>query len=97
MSTRIQFSQSESFQSEYHGGPCCSGCIGEIEEGYPGGGDLCCCHDGKTPLENPDYDPKYPPVNGKLPEIFEKWGPKTQKRYLARYKKELINEYIQEN
>jgi len=48
-------------------------------------------------LENPDYDPKYPPVNGKLPEIFEKWGPKTQKRYLARYKKELINEYIQEN
>jgi hypothetical protein len=76
----------------------CSSCFGEYYDGYAGGGVMmdgyCCCKDnGITgvvqPLDDYDYRVKYPPVNGKVPEIFEKWGPRTQERYLKRFEGEL--------
>lgn len=75
----------------FHEGPCCAGCIGEQEDGFSGGGMYCCCYEGKTPLEQWGNPVKYPPVNGKVPEIFEKWGPRTQERYLKRFKEELTD------
>jgi|SRR5690349_15593875 len=69
----------------YHDGPCCPPCQSEQELGYSGGGYFCCCHDGETALENNDYQPEHPPINGKVPDIFHEWGPETQGRYLKRY------------
>lgn len=83
-------------RNEGHPGiDCCGSCYGEYEEGYGVILDgYCCCRDqrGKErvyPLDFPQYQPLYPPVNGKVPEIFKKWGPKTQERYLRRFKDEL--------
>jgi hypothetical protein len=81
--------------SEVHDGPCCSGCIGEWEDGYSGGGYYCCCNDEKTLLENQDYDPLYPPVNGKIPEEFQYFGYRTAKRWIERFKNELLPEELE--
>lgn len=62
--------------------------MGELQDGYDTGFS-CCCHDGKTLLENRDYDPKYPPVNGQVPEIFMKWKLPTQERWYKRFKDQL--------
>jgi len=76
-------------EDNFHEGPCCGGCIGEMEDGYSGGGSYCCCNEGKYALENKDYDPKYPPINGKLPPEFEYFGDRTKERYIKRFGKEL--------
>lgn len=77
---------------------CCDSCYGEYIDNYMGGGVMmdgyCCCLDNHIsgivyPLDDARYRPMYPPVNGKVPEIFDKWGPKTQERYLKRFKDEL--------
>lgn len=65
------------------------GCIGEQEDGMSGGGYFCCCHDGKTPLENRDYDPRYKPVNGLPPPEFRFFGDLTKGRWLNRYRADL--------
>ena len=70
-----------------HGGPCCNSCLEEKEYGY--GVDGCCCNQGKHPLENKDYYPEYPPYDGKVPEVFYKWGRSTQERYVKRF-----NDYL---
>lgn len=69
----------------YHEGPCCSGCIGEMEEGYSGGGMYCCCYEGKTPLEQWGNPVEHPPVGNSLPDVFFKWGRRTQERYVKRF------------
>lgn len=74
----------------FHEGACCGDCIGEIEEGYSGGGMYCCCYEGKTPLEQWGNPVQYPPINGKVPDVFYKFGPRTQERYLKRFKDVLI-------
>lgn len=86
-------------KNECHPGiDCCDSCYGEYIDNYLGGGVImdgyCCCRDWRIrgvvyPLDDPNYLPMYPPVNGKVPEIFEKWGPRTQERYMKRYKEEL--------
>lgn len=73
----------------FHEGPHCSGCTGEMEEGYSGGGQYCCCYEGKTPLEQWGNPVKYPPVNGEPPVEFKYYGPRTQERFLARFKDQL--------
>jgi len=83
---------------EHPGVECCNSCYGEYIDNYQGGGVMmdgyCCCLDMRIsgiqyPLDSPNYLPMYPPVDGKVPEVFNKWGPKTQERYLKRFKEEL--------
>lgn len=38
-----------------------------------------------TPLEDPDYVPEHPPVDGKIPEVVAKFGMGTQLRWFARF------------
>lgn len=80
----------------YHEGACCGGCIGEKELGYSGGGYYCCCYEGLTPLEQWDNPVKYPPINGRIPQEFQYFGPKTAKRWIERFKKELLSEELEE-
>ena len=37
------------------------------------------------PLEDPDYQPLHPPVNGLIPDVVEKWGPRSQRRWFDRF------------
>lgn len=80
-------------EDNFHEGPCCGSCIGEMEDGYSGGGMYCCCNEGTYALENKDYKPKYPPINGELPPEFEYFGDRTKERYLKRFQKELNHEF----
>jgi hypothetical protein len=94
--------QSQLDRNEGHPGiACCNSCYGEYIDNYMGGGVMmdgyCCCRDYRIrgvvyPLDDPQYRPMYPPVDGKVPEVFNNWGPKTQERYLKRLEKELTNE-----
>lgn len=80
--------------TEFHEGNCCIGCINEIEADtgyYPAEG--CCCYVGLTPLEQWDYVPKHPPVDGKVPELFYKWKHATRRRYLARFWEQIHETY----
>jgi hypothetical protein len=76
----------------------CSSCYGEYIDGYAGGGVMmdgyCCCKDSRIrgivhPLEDSGYKPRYPPVDGKPPPEFKYYGPRTQERFLARFKDQL--------
>jgi hypothetical protein len=40
---------------------------------------------GKPPLEDPSYEPKYPPVDGKVPDVVAEFGPATQIRWFRRF------------
>jgi hypothetical protein len=42
-----------------------------------------------TPLEDPDYKPKHPPVDGKIPDIVARWGKTSQLRWFERYANDL--------
>jgi hypothetical protein len=42
-----------------------------------------------TPLEDPDYLPKHPPENGKIPEVVARWGKRSQLRWFQRFGSEL--------
>lgn len=79
----------------WHEGPCCGGCTGEQELGYSGGGEHCCCYEGLTPLEQWTYDPKYPPIGGKIPKEFWFFGNNTQHRWIQRFEKELLPEELE--
>lgn len=41
------------------------------------------------PLEDPDYQPLHPPVNGLIPDVVEKWGPRSQRRWFLRFNDQL--------
>lgn len=42
-----------------------------------------------APLENPRYQPKHPPIDGRVPDVVEKWGPRSQLRWFDRYRSQL--------
>lgn len=72
---------------KWHGGPCCPRCVEDFLDAFH-----CCCNDGDYPLENKDYQAKYPPVNGMLPKEWDYFGPKTKERYLKRFRGEISDE-----
>lgn len=78
----------------HHIGDCCSGCIGEMEDGTYQPAYGCCCYTGLTPLEQWGNSVKYPPVNGKIPPEFQYFGYKTAKRWIDRFKNELDPEEL---
>jgi hypothetical protein len=71
-------------EDNFHEGPCCYSCWEDPIQDIG-----CCCNTGKYALENKDYKPKYPPVDGELPKEFEYFGPRTRERYLKRFQREL--------
>lgn len=44
-----------------------------------------------APLDDPSYTPAHPPVNGLIPEVVAKWGPKSQLRWFDRYRRSLMS------
>lgn len=42
-----------------------------------------------APLEDPAYEPKHPPVEGHVPEVVAKWGPRSQVRWFRRFRNQL--------
>ena len=40
-----------------------------------------------APLDDPAYIPQYPPVDGQVPEVVVKWGPRSQLRWFRRFGK----------
>lgn len=42
-----------------------------------------------TPLEDPNYQPKHPPINGTVPWVVGCWGPRSQLRWFTRFRREL--------
>ena len=71
-------------EDRFHEGPCCGSCQEDPIQDIG-----CCCNAGLFALENKDYEPKYPPINGELPPEFEYFGDRTRERYLKRFEKEL--------
>lgn len=43
----------------------------------------------RPPLEDRNYTPKHPPVDGYIPAVVEKWGPRSQVRWFDRFMSEL--------
>lgn len=41
--------------------------------------------EGVAPLNNPSYVPRHPPQDGRVPDVVEKWGPRSQLRWFERY------------
>lgn len=37
------------------------------------------------PLEDPDYEPRHRPVNGRPPDVVAKWGAASQLRWFRRF------------
>lgn len=42
-----------------------------------------------VPLDDPAYEPKYPPINGQVPDAVAKWGPRSQLRWFRRFRDEI--------
>lgn len=42
-----------------------------------------------APLNDPDYEPKHPPVNGQIPDVVTRFGMRTQIRWFARFGEQL--------
>lgn len=38
-----------------------------------------------APLDDPTYEPKHPPMNGGVPDVVAKWGPRSQVRWFRRF------------
>lgn len=38
-----------------------------------------------APLEDPDYEPVYPPLGGRIPDVVARWGKKSQLRWFERF------------
>lgn len=47
----------------------------------------------RPPLENLDYVPLHPPVNGKPPVVIKLWGPASQLRWFERFEDQLKMTY----
>lgn len=44
-----------------------------------------------APLEDPTYAPEHPPVNGQIPDVVAKWGPRSQHRWFRRFRSQLAD------
>ena len=42
-----------------------------------------------APLDDPAYVPEHPPVDGQIPDVVAKWGPRSQVRWFRRFGSEL--------
>lgn len=42
-----------------------------------------------APLEDLSYIPKHPPIDGQIPEVVAKWGPRSQLRWFDRFNDEV--------
>lgn len=42
-----------------------------------------------APLDDPQYEPEHPPVDGRIPPVVAKFGPATQVRWFRRFLKDL--------
>lgn len=42
-----------------------------------------------APLEDPAYQPLHPPVDGRMPAVVTRWGPRSQLRWFARFRRHL--------
>lgn len=49
-------------------------------------------HDG-SPLNDPTYAPRHPPVNGEPPAVVARFGPRTQIRWFQRFRRNLSGHY----
>lgn len=38
-----------------------------------------------NPLEDPSYVPLHPPVDGRVPAVVARWGPRSQVRWFRRF------------
>lgn len=47
---------------------------------------------GIAPLEDSNYEPEHPPVDGIIPEVVSKFGKNTQLRWFKRFRKDLALE-----
>lgn len=43
----------------------------------------------RAPLDDPNYEPEHPPVNGIIPGVVAKWGPRSQLRWFRRFRSQL--------
>jgi len=43
----------------------------------------------RAPLDDPAYAPEHPPINGIIPPVVARWGPKSQRRWFRRFRAEL--------
>lgn len=51
--------------------------------------------DDDSPLNDPDYQPKHPPVDGVVPDVVRRWGKRSQLRWFWRFWRE-VNYRIQD-
>lgn len=42
-----------------------------------------------APLDDPAYQPEHPPINGQVPDVIAKWGPRSQRRWFQRFRTDL--------
>jgi hypothetical protein len=42
-----------------------------------------------SPLNEPDYEPEHPPVDGLVPDVVRRWGQRSQLRWFFRFRREL--------
>jgi hypothetical protein len=42
-----------------------------------------------APLDDPAYQPVHPPVDGQIPPVVAKWGPRSQMRWFHRFNDDL--------
>jgi hypothetical protein len=49
----------------------------------------------RAPLDDPAYIPEHPPINGIIPPIVARWGPKSQQRWFTRFWRDLAKQQEQ--
>lgn len=42
-----------------------------------------------APLEDPAYEPKHSPIDGRIPDVVARWAPRSQTRWFQRFGKQL--------
>ena len=42
-----------------------------------------------APLEDPAYTPAHQPISGRIPDVIAKWGPRSQLRWVHRFRHQL--------
>lgn len=45
----------------------------------------------RAPLDDPAYEPVHQPVDGKIPDVVAKWGPRSQLRWFWRFRRQLAD------
>lgn len=46
-----------------------------------------------APLDDPVYEPQHPPINGEVPDVVTKWGPRSQLRWFTRFNTQLAPQH----